>query len=159
MKKMLITFLIGMTTFLFVGCGGSSDNGAPVEVSVNHIGTWQVISTMTGNTCEGLTSEQIQTIEPLDGNMERMGLLYWEGTDFRMTANGSCELVDSSGTVELNAPSIMTKNEFRDYEWNDFPNKDEIARFEITNYTQQSYSLEIEYTNGVVFYQTYNRQQ
>ncbi len=166
MKKNLFLMMFIVLSFYFTGCGSSGNSGntnpPATEVRVDLIGTWQVTSRMTGNACEGLTAEMIETIESLDGDTNMLGTLTYDGENFTFDEdeNGpTCELKHVSGTIELNRPNFMTEEEFKASEWDDLSSEEQetIARFDVINYTDEVISIEIEYLNGSVFYQTFNR--
>lgn len=159
MKKFFVMIFLGFSTLFFVACGGSdSSSTEPIaEVPVSQIGTWQVTTTMTGNSCEGLTAEMIQIIEPSISADDTRPTIHYEGNNFEYQPDGSCILVPISGDDRLNGPVESTKSEFEASEWNDFDNKDDIDYFGATVYTDQQISIEIKYKNGSTLYQTSTR--
>ncbi len=163
MKKSFFITMFAVITLFIAGCGSSNDNGSnnppAAEVRVDWIGTWHLTTTLGNSTCEGLTSEITETIEPLDGDMNMQGTITIEGTMFAEGSDGSCELEYFQETDQSlsGRPSKQTKDEFYTSEWNGFPNQEDITRFDVTNYTEQSVSIEIEYVEGPILYQTYDR--
>ena len=160
MKKLVASLFVGMALFFFVGCGSDNNTPAPApEVRVDQLGTWNVTGTWSGSPCEGLTSVMVQTIEPLDGDVNMLGQLTYEGTNFAFDETGSCILEDISGTLDLDTENFKTKEEFHDSEWNDMTNQEFIKRFEVLVYTDAQIVLEIEYTDDSVLHQEYTRIQ
>jgi len=154
-------YIRSIITATFLLCSvayGGEQVSAPNDqkISVNQIGEWEVITTM-GNTCQDKRSVMYCTIDALNGDKHTMGSMICKGDFFAFDENGTCRLIPISDVTQLNAPSIMTKAEFKAYEWKDFTNKNSIKHFEVTHYSPKSISIEINYTDGSNLYQTFNR--
>ncbi len=165
LKNIVKLLSVGVIALVMAGCGGggggtSGGNTPAPPTTVNLVGTWKVTMATSGSICDGLTSESIEVIEPLNGNPDVIGTITIDGTNFGVSSGGVCQLVpiNVTDTTAAGTPSNMTKSEFENWGSQRLAGIGTIESFTVVNYNNFVISIQVNLTNGVVTYEDLTRQ-
>ena len=133
------------------GGGSSTETNKPESAKqVNLIGNWDYAIATKGSICDGLVAKGIEIIESNNGNLDQIGDIVLQGTNFAIDSAGNCYL-DSVNKVDSSASghkSKMTKSEFEKFEKERLSGIGTIKSFEVVNYNYAIISVKVNLSNG-----------
>ncbi len=152
-----ITLLL--CALLLVACGGggggsedTSQNNTGASIEVNLLGDWDYSYLYENSVCGSSVVSGVITINPLNGDLSKIGSVIAVGDQLDINTNGSCIIVptnevnvDDQGRAATQTPEIWLS-----YADEDNKGDNTIEKTELVSFTENKIVKKNYYTNGVI---------